>query len=366
MASIIFRTDASGSIGSGHLIRCSRIAKSLQECGYTIMLVAVDHAISQTELIRNLNIPLAFLRPGKIDFDPNNYDSWISNSIEEDATQTIDLLKTHTERPLAVLVDHYSIDYRWEERVKSYCNKIIAIDDLANRRHDCDLLIDYNFYLESGQRYKSLVPSRTVQLIGPDYAPLDHKFMELRGLQRGERSRILNILLFFGGSNIASSFCEKVAEALAMTSSLGSNSLSLTFLVNNQESFSRISAMSFKVESVNFVNYCHDMPSLINACDIVIGGGGISTLERACLGKPAIVYTIADNQKDICRDAEKKGFIKYLGDIDDFDSRILLHTLSTLIANHVDRERMAEIGRSVVDGKGLMRMTTAIAKLLSQ
>ena len=52
--------------------------------------------------------------------------------------------------------------------------KIMAIDDLADRAHDCDLLLDQN--LQEPGRYAGLVPDDCHILIGPRYALLRPQF----------------------------------------------------------------------------------------------------------------------------------------------------------------------------------------------
>ena len=50
-----------------------------------------------------------------------------------------------------LIIDHYGIDERWEKKLKHCTRKIMVIDDLSNRNHDCDLLLDQN--LVSNYKY---------------------------------------------------------------------------------------------------------------------------------------------------------------------------------------------------------------------
>ena len=61
-------------------------------------------------------------------------------------------------KPSWVLVDHRDLDIRWETILRECVERIIVIDDLANKKHDCDLLIDQNLYEEMDKRYINLVP----------------------------------------------------------------------------------------------------------------------------------------------------------------------------------------------------------------
>src|SRR5690606_13678349 len=87
--------------------------------------------------------------------------------------------------PAWLVVDHYAIDARWHRHLRPACIHLLAIDDLADRNHDSDLLLDQN--LGRGPvDYQGLVPSRCTLLTGPKYALLRPQFRARRSfsLQR--------------------------------------------------------------------------------------------------------------------------------------------------------------------------------------
>ena len=77
------------------------------------------------------------------------------------------------------MVDHYALDVRWESAMRTQARHIMVIDDIADRQHDCDVLLDQNFYENMQTRYTGKVPPYCRLLLGPRYALLRDEFREL-------------------------------------------------------------------------------------------------------------------------------------------------------------------------------------------
>ena len=80
-----------------------------------------------------------------------------------------------------LITDHYAIDFRWHAKLRGAVRRIMAIDDLADRAHDADLLLDQSDPTETAARYRDLVPRSCVLLLGPRYALLRSEFAKLGG-----------------------------------------------------------------------------------------------------------------------------------------------------------------------------------------
>lgn len=104
-----------------------------------------------------------------------------------------------TERADWLVIDHYGLDLRWERLVRPFVGSIFVIDDLADRRHDCDLLLDQNYYRGAESRYAALVPASCHQLIGPGYVILRPEFERLKATRERDRTTVRRILVNFGG-----------------------------------------------------------------------------------------------------------------------------------------------------------------------
>ena len=201
---VIIRADASTQIGSGHVMRCLTLAEELRDGGSMVSLVSRDHPGNLNELIRDKGFQYFELSTGQgIEVKPHQsgseYASWLGVSQERDAMETIEAIGE--ERAEWLIVDHYALDEKWEPLLRPHAAKIMVIDDLADRRHDCDLLLDQNFFINGEKRYDELVSPSCTKLLGPKYALLRREFREARKKLKERTGEVKRVLVFFGGSD---------------------------------------------------------------------------------------------------------------------------------------------------------------------
>ena len=195
---IIFRTDSSLQIATGHVMRCLTLAKILQERGRDVLFICRDLKGNITERIKERGFDVKILPKPHKKLNHNSLDQyleWLGVDLMCDANQTKEILCKLGKNNI-LIIDHYAINYLWENEVKNYIKKIIVIDDLANREHNCDIIIDQNLYDNYQNRYDNLVQDDCKKFLGPDYAILREEFFQL---QPRVRNDIKNILIFFGG-----------------------------------------------------------------------------------------------------------------------------------------------------------------------
>ncbi len=167
---VIFRVDSSGEIGFGHLSRCINLAEELRTRGNDVTFVCRDlvgAGISSLEerLFRTVLLPRTT--------------GAVSESI--DVAESISALAGT--RPDWAVLDSYSLGFDWETAIRPFVEKIVVIDDLADRKHNCDLFLDQNYTARSQESYVSRVSKSAQFLIGPRYALLDSQFRQLRILK---------------------------------------------------------------------------------------------------------------------------------------------------------------------------------------
>ena len=198
---IAFRVDASLQMGSGYVMRCLTLADAFREKGAEIIFVCREHPGHLFDLIEAsqhlvLRLPFATtFATGEL-----AHADWLGETQKEDARQSIEALKTIGNVEWLV-IDHYALDVEWEAIMRSYCENIMVIDDLADRKHDCDVLLDQNYYHGKRGRYKNLVPPRCKNLLGPKYALLRQEFKEMRRNLKVREGIKKRIFIFFGGSD---------------------------------------------------------------------------------------------------------------------------------------------------------------------
>ena len=195
-----FRVDASDSIGTGHVTRCLNLAEALRRRGAKIVFVSQHSVGNMHEAVISAGFEQRVLPEHFVLGTGDDTDGRDSNASERDAQATIQSLGR--QRPDWLIVDHYAIDDEWESLLQPHVDSILVIDDLANRNHRCDVLLDQNFSSIGEQRYVDLVHRDTRLLCGPRYALLQQEFARYRATLDRERSDQLRSLVSFGGSDL--------------------------------------------------------------------------------------------------------------------------------------------------------------------
>ena len=180
--SFVFRADASVQMGNGHFMRCLTLAEYLKKRGAKITFISRLHEGNLFEHISKKDIEIIALPKPEVfahassNTERDNHAEWLGVSQENDAKETIKALGD--DQPDWLVVDHYGLDEVWEKAVRSYVKNIMVIDDLANRSHCCDMLLDQNRFENMETRYDALVHAGCTRLIGPKYALLRTEFTE--------------------------------------------------------------------------------------------------------------------------------------------------------------------------------------------
>jgi UDP-2,4-diacetamido-2,4,6-trideoxy-beta-L-altropyranose hydrolase len=352
---VVFRTDASEQIGAGHFMRCMSLAEELQKFGGKILFVSYQLPQHMRDMLRNKNMGFVQLKSNH----PTNltneltHSHWLDLSQTEDADQTKKILRN--QKWDLIVVDHYALDFRWETSLRSSVSKIIVIDDIADRKHDCDFLIDQNHYESIQERYSGLVPPKCCLLLGPRYALLRNEFHIARSKVVLRSGPVKRILVSFGGMDFGN-YTVLTINALAELKSK-------SFLVDVVVGFSN----PYKEEIISLCNQykflCHIQTSQISELmvisDFAIGAGGITIWERCCLGLPTLVLCVAENQSKQIKDAAEKGLIFAPKVIKDLSNQLKLH-INSILENESLRTLISKTAINEVDGLGLRRVAVAL------
>jgi len=276
---------------------------------------------------------------------------WLESDWQVDAQQTVEALEEVVVDWL--VVDHYALDRRWEARLRLNANKIMVIDDLADRAHDCDLLLDQNLVLGSRLRYAALVPSACECMLGPRYALLQPEYAELRPRAGRRDVAVRRILVFFGGSDQHNLTGLVISAFLA----LQRDSIAMDVVINSQSPHAV--AIQELAHRYSYITIHHTLPSLaplMLKADLAIGAGGVAAWERCCLGLPSLVVATGENQLPSCEALDHAGLIHYLGVKDDLTFDRLCVSMQALLDCADKRRRTFESGPELVDGRGADRV----------
>lgn len=334
-------------IGTGHVMRCLTLADALRERGADVSFVcrkALGNLIQHIEDKGYRVYPL----PPDIDL-----------SVDMDLTQKI--LQKQTELIDWLIIDHYEIDASWEFYLRKYANKIMVIDDLANRKHDCDLLLDQNFYENFEIRYDELVPYNCRKLLGPKYALLRPEFAETRKNLKQRNCKVNRILVSFGGSDPT----DETTKSLKAIMSLNRPDIAVDVVVGSSNPHKeKIEQICAAMTNASFYCQINNMAQLMADADLSIGASGATTWERCCLGLPSIVMTLAENQRELANHLEKEGIVMHLGWHKEVEESDIRDAVKKLLHNPEKIKVMSEKSRALVDGEGIKRVINRIQKSL--
>ena len=310
---VAFRADASLQIGTGHVMRCLTLADSLRERGAWCSFVCRPHQGHLLALIAQRGhhaLALPELHEGaEPDRNGTAHAHWLGTDWATDALDSQHVLCAHTGgQPLDwLVVDHYALDVRWEEMLRPQAKRIMVIDDLADRHHACNLLLDQTF----GRRvadYQPLAPEGCKLLCGSQYALLRPEFAVLReySLKRRAQPVLKELLITMGGvdkDNLTGAVLRalqscSLPEDCRITVVMGQTA---PWLKDVQDLASAIPRPTRVLVGVA------NMAQLMADSDLAIGAAGATSWERCCLGLPSIMLVLADNQLEVAKGLEKAG-----------------------------------------------------------
>ncbi|OMF91054.1 UDP-2,4-diacetamido-2,4,6-trideoxy-beta-L-altropyranose hydrolase [Paenibacillus sp. FSL R7-0337] len=350
-----FRVDGSAKVGTGHIVRCLALADELGKSMHEVVFICREIPDHFLKLIEKKKI--FFIR---------HESKYLVGSIE-DAHSLLEILNNKFDaiQEDFLIIDHYGIGYDWESVLIKKIDNIMVIDDLANRKHLCNILLDTNLYDDPEKKYKGLLPPRTKKFFGPTYALLREEFLELRnemidkGLYVHES---INILVCFGGTDPTNETL-KVISALELGIETD-NEFNLTVILGQANP--NIDIIKNKCSLFERVKLLIQPPSMaleMSKADIAVCGGGTMTWERYCMGLPAFVIAIADNQIGIAQQGEKRNIDRYLGESCFVTEQRIKEELAIFLKSPNNCGKKRESAMNLVDGKGVKRVVAILTDM---
>lgn len=335
---IVVRADASLTMGSGHIMRCLTLADRLKQQGHAITFICRAHDGHLADLIGQKGFAVQLLAKSETaDFiKQHTHSEWLGASESDDFAECQPILQAL--KPDWLIIDHYAIGKNWEQQAKRILPnlKILAIDDLADRTHDCEILLDQNFGRKN-EDYQPLVPSHCQRLLGTRYTLLRDEFANWRVISLDRRKSVQppnNILVNLGGvdnDNVTlkilqslNTFVQQSTQAFNVTVVMGKTAPH----IESVQRFAKHASFACAV-LVNVTN----MAQLMAKADLAIGAAGSTTWERCCLGLPMVLIVLADNQQVIAKALADKNLVKVVTDMTTLDEQ-LPRLLSELVDNY--------------------------------
>lgn len=307
-------------------MRCLALAEVLAEEGWTVTFAGTQETAQTVSALRRSGHDFVSLSDGN---DPAVMWKAISSSC--------DLL----------VIDHYGLDAVYETACRSFARRILVIDDLANRNHDCDLLLDPTLGRDI-KAYRDRLPASARIVTGPLYALLHSSFAAARSEERNPRNAVRRILLSMGATDAS-------GRTIPMFKALSCLHVGVDVVVGS--SARDIAEIRSTVEQ--FGGRIHvdtpDMAQLMADADIAVLAAGTTTWEAACLGLGIVLIITADNQIEVAHSMENAGGAILAESVDD-----AVRAVSRLIADRDARSALSRAASCVCDGLGARRIAILI------
>lgn len=333
----VFRADASSGIGGGHVVRCLALATALREFGWRCLFVSCE-GTTQT-------VP----------------------ALEQSGCEIIEIPNTSSASPVALtsiltggcgrlIVDAYNLDADYEAAIRPWTRQIIAIDDLANRNHDCDVVLDQTLNRRPDE-YAALVPPSCRLLLGTDFALLRPEFSDRSRKRHSAAQQAVRKVLIAPGQTDPSHITGRAVEATQ--AALADAEIDI---VIGQPSANLLEELESRSGSIRLhLNVsAQAMAELVSGADLAIGSGGVSSLERCVLGLPSIVIVTAENQTHVATELERSGAVVVAGSCADVSVSTLTKQISELANAPKRLSKMSERASVICDGRGVFRAIAAM------
>ncbi len=345
---IFIRVDSSTIIGTGHVVRCLTLAGQFHGEEHKVTFICRELPGNIIDQISKAGYEVHKL--AKANYDNINLENteshlaWLAVDWQVDARQTVDILKSLQKPADLLIIDHYALDINWEKEVKEYCGNLMVIDDLADRKHICDFLLDQNYYKNLSSRYDDLVPDSCQKMLGPSYALLRPEFYLARKNRKQCNDKIKRILVFFGGNDSYN----QTKIVLNAISYLSTNNVFFDVVIGDtNQHIKEIENICKTLNNVTLHKQIDYMAELMAKSDLAIGGGGTTTWERCFMGLPCLTIILAQNQKQMVIDLAEYGALWNLGWYESVTAKEISAAMEKALSNNAAintlKQKMSEL-----------------------
>jgi UDP-2,4-diacetamido-2,4,6-trideoxy-beta-L-altropyranose hydrolase len=373
---VLFRCDASLIIGSGHVMRCHTLACALNKRGADVVFFCRRQPGDLISMLEKSFEVVQLPAPKESSPQPRTHDdslsgrelyrSWLGSSEEQDAAAFLGaFISAGLRSPDWLILDHYALGAIWQQCVQTSLLQqqarvpsVLVLDDLADRHHYANVLIDANRVdAQHLNPYSHLVSASCTTLLGPAYALLAPLYSSLQPLLP-TRVNLCRILVFFGGADV-SNYCSVALQALSHPRLLH---IAVDVVLGHSapHRFALEKSVSIRPNTTLHVGL-PSLAGLMARADLAVGAAGTASWERACLGLPALVVPIAHNQQFSASALQAAGVARCLNIRDSYDPvEALQLALLDLLDAPDALQQMSEACMQLGDGRGVARVVTAL------
>ncbi|MEL7465961.1 MAG: UDP-2,4-diacetamido-2,4,6-trideoxy-beta-L-altropyranose hydrolase [Pseudomonadota bacterium] len=341
---IAVRADASQKIGTGHIFRSMAAMERWRDGGGGCVFVCRSDEGHLMDFIAAAGFPVRAI-----------------DAPEDDAladARAFALAVREEGGADAIWVDHYSLDRRWERAARDAADAMLAIDDLADRPHDADIVVDAGRDPSRAADYDGLLAPEADLLLGLHYVLLRREFTDCTPPPPRSEGAVGRLLVTLGGNDplnatglALDAFDHPAFAAVEIDVTIGTANPRLTALAARAAALPNVTA-----------HIQHGrMSDLMAAADLCLGAGGTTSWERCYMGLPTVGLVLADNQTAFMAELEALGVARNLGWANTMDAPALREAMLAAMANGPWRAKASRKGGALIDGKGVERTLDALA-----
>lgn len=334
-------------------MRCLTLAEACRQQGAVVTFVCRPRRGDLNELIRQRGFGLLTLSAAA-ENTASGEPNWLGAEGYDDAQETLSALRSHLPPQDWLIVDNYAIDAGWERTLRPAAPRILVIDDLANRPHDCDILLDQNLIRSMETRYDGKTTDATL-LLGPGYALLREDYEELRKRAR-LRTSVESIMIYFGGSDLGDLTGASLRAILSMAPWWPRVDV---VLAPSSPNFNAVESLCSGRDKVVLHTRLLSLASLMLDADLAIGAVGATSWERLCLGLPTLGVTVASNQVPVAERLAEAGLMFWLGDAGSVTETTIRGALQG-VRTSADLASISRHSMDVCDGAGTRRVVSSM------
>ncbi|WP_052429735.1 UDP-2,4-diacetamido-2,4,6-trideoxy-beta-L-altropyranose hydrolase [Paenibacillus borealis] len=343
------RADSSAKLGVGHVMRCLALSEELIKRKQQVIFICRESNAYISKLIVEKGCAIL-----------QNETEYLLGS-QKEAEYIIELINSNysIQKEDWIIIDHYSLAFEFEGYLRKVFTNIMVIDDLADRQHDCDVLLDTGLSKFKRDNYDLLIPPTSVKLLGPEYALLRHEFTkERKSLKLRDAKSVENIFVCFGGTDPTNETSKAIKALLPILN----ESMKVTVVMGKTNPRIEELIHQYEDEKIEFLIQPISISSLMSSSDLAICAGGGMTWERYCLGLPGIIIAIAANQVEGAQRSHLLEVDEYLGLSHLVKEEDLRQTIERLIYSNEKLKNARERAMDIVDGNGVFRVADILMK----
>ena len=332
---ILFAPAAGAEIGGGHVMRCLSLAAALAERGAECRFAGPEAARAIVGRFGARRFPFTAVS------------GW--DELNAAAARA---------RLDALVLDNYGAGACAENELRASARVLMAIDDLADREHVADILLDPS-HGRAPEDYAGLAPAEADLLLGPAYALLRPGFA---GRRAKAAEPVGRVFISFGLSDVGGI----AGRAVSLLAPLATEARFDVALSSSAESLGMLRSMSAADPRISLHVDAADVAELMAEADLAVGAGGGGTWERACLGLPAIAVIVADNQRGLIERLGEEGALIAIDGMAAGWEAQLAAAFQRLLVDASLKRSLAQTALALCDGRGAGRAAEALLDRLSR